>query len=89
MNERAQNLSETIQPVHEHDCESCIFIGQRKVNDDVTYDFYYCESSTSIIARWDKYGDYYSCQANQMVQRPRDPDYPLDWAYAAFVVAGW
>ena len=92
MNKRAQNLADTVHPVHVHDCDCCIFTGQRVVNAFVTYDFYYCENSLggpSIIARWDADGDYYSCKVSHMATRPRDPDYPLDWAYACFVAAGW
>lgn len=92
MTTKARTVPEDVNPVHTHDCDTCIFTGQHKVNDDVTYDFYYCEASLggpSIIARWDEYGDYYSCKISHMTTRPRDPNYPLDWAYAAFVVAGW
>ena len=92
MTTRATNLADTVQPIHTHDCDACVFTGRRFVNDNVTYDFYYCEDATggpTIIARWAEYGDYYSCHVSHMLTRPRDPDYPLDWAYAAFVVAGW
>ena len=98
-NERARDLPESMVPHHEHDCESCIYLGSSTEHSTwcpsaQSWDFYFCPNSLggddgSIIARHGEYGDYYSCGVALHLTRPRDKDYPLEWAYCHFVVASW
>lgn len=63
------DLSEVkIEPFHQHDCESCVYLGSERLDffegDDVDYDFYFCPEDDglpgSIIARYGENGDYSS-----------------------------
>ena len=44
------------KPRYEHDCNTCVFLGQWK-----EYDLYYCSGEPTVVARWsDEGGDYNS-----------------------------
>jgi len=40
---------------HEHDCDTCVFMGRFE-----KYDLYFCPSDKSLIARYGVYGEYMS-----------------------------
>lgn len=99
MNTRARDLPESMVPHHQHDCDACIYLGSSTKqsswlppDSNQAWDFYYCPATIgdgSIIARHGEYGDYYSSDLAMFKTRPRDPDYPLEWAYCHYIVASW
>lgn len=51
------------QPVHKHDCNSCVFLGNyvltRETSTD-TLDLYYCPNEPTVVARFGSDGPDYS-----------------------------
>ena len=98
MNTRARNLRDDMTPHHQHDCDSCIYLGSS--SEDSTWltskgqewDFYFCDKGNgdgSLIARHGEYGDYYSTDLSMFRLRQRDQNDPLEMAYCHFLVASW
>lgn len=53
-------MNTTIQPIHPHDCDRCIFLGQHHDNIGA-FDLYLCPQLPGIptlVARFGQYGDY-------------------------------
>ena len=45
----------TTKPLHEHDCDKCVYLGTEQGND-----LYYCDREPTVIARYGEYGEYAS-----------------------------
>ena len=67
-------------PVHEHDCEVCVFLGTMPVTHPEGYvnghgervftvDLYHCEPFDTVIARYGREGEYSSCGHREAVAR--------------------
>ncbi len=44
-------MTQTTHPIYDHNCNSCLFLGAKKV-ENTLYDFYFCPKDKSNIARF-------------------------------------
>lgn len=53
-----------LEPVHTHDCDTCLFLGGETVidasNNRIKYDYYVCAEGNTYVARFGEMGDYLS-----------------------------
>lgn len=58
--ETSIQMTATTNPMYDHDCENCYFVGQHNGSDRTVYDLYICPNEPTVVARWGNYGADYT-----------------------------